>query len=131
VRGLADELRPGAEFARRLGLDHALERDYGLDSLSRAELFLRIERDLGVALGETALSEAETPRDLLLLLVAAPAHASERVRARVARRQLRKPAKPKSTTARSISTLVDVLDWHAEHHGEPGADHAFIPRRRG
>ena len=60
VRDLADELRPETGFARRLGLDHALERDYGLDSLSRAELFLRIERDLGVTLGEAVLSEAET-----------------------------------------------------------------------
>ena len=118
VRGLADELRPGAAFARRLGLDHALERDYGLDSLSRAELFLRIERDLGVALGETALSEAETPRDLLRLLVAAPAHASS----------ASAPASPGDSCETSeaeidyppdsISTLVDVLDWHAEHHGD-------------
>ena len=56
---------PEAEFAKHLGLDHSLERDYGLDSLSRAELLLRIERELGVAPEETALSEAETPRDLL------------------------------------------------------------------
>jgi acyl carrier protein len=83
VRDLADELRPEtglAEFAKHLGLDHSLERDYGLDSLSRAELLLRIERELGVAPEEAALSEAETPRDLLRALlrvaVAAPARAA-------------------------------------------------------
>lgn len=118
VRDLADELRPGAVFARRLGLDHALERDYGLDSLSRAELFLRIERDLGVALGETMLSEAETPRDLLRVLVGAPAHAP-------GASALAPPGAACETTEAqihdlpdSISTLVDALDWHAERHGD-------------
>jgi acyl carrier protein len=56
VRDLADELHPGSQFANGLGLDHSLERDYGLDSLSRVELLIRIERDLGVALGDAALS---------------------------------------------------------------------------
>ena len=117
VRDLADELRPETGFARRLGLDHALERDYGLDSLSRAELFLRIERDLGVTLGEAVLSEAETPRDLLPVLLAAPAQAAS---ASV-------PALPGDNgdagetevdrPPDSLATLVDVLDWHAERHG--------------
>ena len=38
VRALACELRPGAEGIERLGLEHALERDFGLDSLARVEL---------------------------------------------------------------------------------------------
>jgi 1-acyl-sn-glycerol-3-phosphate acyltransferase len=125
VRDVADELRPGTEFAelaRRLGLDHSLERDYGLDSLSRAELLLRIERDLGVAPGETSLSEAETPRDLLrvlqLALAAAPAGASSGfapappgVISEASESEIQYPPD-------SIATLVDVLDWHAEHHGD-------------
>jgi acyl carrier protein len=44
VRGLARELRPGANGIERLGLDHELERDFGLDSLARVELLARIER---------------------------------------------------------------------------------------
>ncbi|MBW8306643.1 MAG: hypothetical protein K0M46_07365 [Thiobacillus sp.] len=35
VRGLARELRPGTNGIDRLGLDHELERDFGLDSLAR------------------------------------------------------------------------------------------------
>jgi acyl carrier protein len=65
VRDLADQLRPGSDFAQRLGIDHSLERDYGLDSLSRAELVTRIESELGVSLERAALSQAETPHDLL------------------------------------------------------------------
>lgn len=115
VRDLADELRPGTGFARRLGLDHSLERDYGLDSLSRAELLLRIERELGVAPGESALSEAETPRDLLRVWVAAAADASiapaDDVVQETDGSEIQYPPD-------SIATLVDVLDWHAERHGE-------------
>lgn len=48
VRGLSRELRPGANEIERLGLDHALERDFGLDSLARVELLACIERELGI-----------------------------------------------------------------------------------
>ena len=118
VRDLADEVRPGTEFARRLGLDHSLERDYGLDSLSRAELLLRIERELGVEPEEALLSEAETPRDLLRVLVAAPAGTSSAsalapsgVISESNESEIQYPPD-------SIATLVDVLDWHAERHGD-------------
>ena len=128
VRDLADELHPGTgfgEFAKHLGLDHSLERDYGLDSLSRAELLLRIERELGVAPEEAALSEAETPRDLLRALlrvpVVAPARASSAsapvppgVISETNEPEIRENQYPPD----SIATLVEVLDWHALHHGD-------------
>jgi acyl carrier protein len=38
VRELSDELRPQAKLGSALGLDHSLERDFGLDSLGRVEL---------------------------------------------------------------------------------------------
>jgi 1-acyl-sn-glycerol-3-phosphate acyltransferase len=113
VRDLADELHPGTQFANDLGLDHSLERDYGLDSLSRVELLIRIERDLGVALGDAALSETETPRDLLRVMMAAPAGASVMTAPDAACdvAEIRYPPD-------SVATLVEVLDWHAEHHGD-------------
>src|SRR6266403_72656 len=113
VRDLADELHPGTQYANDLGLDHSLERDYGLDSLSRVELLIRIERDLGVALGDAALSETETPRDLLRVMMAAPAGASVMTAPDAACdvAEIRYPPD-------SVATLVEVLDWHAEHHGD-------------
>lgn len=51
VRELAGELKPGAPELASYGLHHQLERDFGLDSLSRVELFARVERELGVQLG--------------------------------------------------------------------------------
>ena len=76
VSNLADQLHPGSDFARSLGIDHSLERDYGLDSLARVELATRIESELGVSLDEALLSQAETPHDLLRAIVTAPASAS-------------------------------------------------------
>jgi 1-acyl-sn-glycerol-3-phosphate acyltransferase len=113
VQDLADELRPGTRFAMDLGLDHSLERDYGLDSLSRAELLIRIEHDLGVALGEAGLSEAETPRDLLRVLMAAPAGAAIWTELEPAARTREFEYPPDS-----VATLVEVLDWHAERHDD-------------
>src|SRR6185436_13752371 len=113
VRDLADQLHPGNDFAQSLGIDHSLERDYGLDSLSRAELLTRIESELGVSLAQAALSQAETPHDLLRAIVAAPVPTEF-------------PSTPEPVRddpgieypPATLATLVDVLDWHAERHGE-------------
>ena len=66
VRGLVDELTPRA--APRVSLDSLLERDLGLDSLGLVELISRVEQALGVALPDTVLSGARTPRDLLEMI---------------------------------------------------------------
>lgn len=113
VRDLADQLRPGTDFAQNLGLDHSLERDYGLDSLARAELLTRIESELGVSLDQAALSQAETPHDLLHAIVAAPASAAGPSMPEPARDDARIDDPPPT-----LATLVDVLDWHAERHAE-------------
>ena len=69
---LVRQTHPGR--AAPVTLDSPLERELGLDSLARVELLLRLGREFGVTLPETALAEAETPRDLLRLLgYAAPA----------------------------------------------------------
>ena len=127
VRSVADELRPQARLAASLGLDHSLERDYGLDSLARVELISRIDHDLGVSLSEAALTEAETPRDLLRFITrtggrgvapttpvgqpdidpraATDAHANTNPAS--------EPYPPDS-----LQTLVDVFEWHLQRHPE-------------
>lgn len=115
VRNLARELRPNAPSTELLGLDHSLERDYGLDSLARVELLNRIERELGIKLGEQALTEAETPHDLLKLIEIAGAVTAAA------------PAPVRATTLADIppyhppaaaSTLIEILDWHVANHPE-------------
>ena len=113
VRNLADQLHPGSDFARSLGIDHSLERDYGLDSLARVELATRIESELGVSLDEVLLSQAETPHDLLRAVVTAPASASTASAPEPMHDDSRIEYPPDS-----LATLVDVLDWHADRHGD-------------
>lgn len=113
VRALAGELRPDADGLGQLGLDHSLERDFGLDSLARMELLARVERELGARLSEAAFVRAETPRDLLRLMGSktwaeipdlAPA-------AGAAEAGIDHPPP-------TIATLTDMLDWHVARHGD-------------
>jgi len=113
VRGLARELRPGANGIDRLGLDDELERDFGLDSLARVELLARIERELGVRLAEAAFAEAETPRDLLRQMgVAGPVEAPAPLPAAAMEEAAPEPP------PQALATLVELLDWHVAQHGD-------------
>ncbi len=113
VRTLAAELRPDASDFSALGLDHRLERDFGLDSLSRVELIARIEREMAARLGEAALA-AETPADLLRLIGDTP-------RPNVPVTRAVPPAPTLGTFVAppaELATLTAVLDWHVRHQGE-------------
>lgn len=123
VRGLAQELRPHAPDVRQLSLDQSLERDFGLDSLARAELLTRIEREYAVRLGEQAILNAETPRDLLRLaelaagippspgdLISPPEQPDADLNHRADATERGKPPD-------TASTLTEVLDWHVQTHG--------------
>ncbi|MDV6345816.1 AMP-binding protein [Nitrosomonas sp. Is37] len=113
VRSLAHELRPHAPAPKHLGLDHSLERDFGLDSLARVELLSRIERKLGVKLGEKALIDAETPRDLLKQ-IAGTITAETLTPAETAKLTEIQVYHPPETA----STLIEILDWRVARHPE-------------
>ncbi len=117
VQTLARELQPGFDHYRLLGLDHELERDFGLDSLARMELLARIERELGIRLSEAAFAEADTGRDLLRLMgdeprpeTPAPPPAAEREAGRAEAGIEQQPP--------AATSLIDLLDWRAEQHGD-------------
>ena len=55
----------GSDKQPDITLDSHLDRDLGLDSLTRAELLVNVERRFGVQLPEQLLSDADTPRDIL------------------------------------------------------------------
>lgn len=65
VHELAMELQPYKGTRLDVGLDSDLDRDLGLDSLGRAELLLRLDREFKVRLPERLISDAATSRDLL------------------------------------------------------------------
>lgn len=113
VRGLAHELRPSAHATDGMGLDHALERDFGLDSLARVELLARIERELGTRLDEKAFVAAETPRDLLRLIAGA-SHAEMPAPAGIPMVAETEGDHPPEAAA----TLIELLDWRVARHAE-------------
>jgi 1-acyl-sn-glycerol-3-phosphate acyltransferase len=113
LRVLARELHPQDARVASLGLEHSLERDFGLDSLARVELAARVEQAWNVRLPEEAFSEAETPRDLLRFIGSAPL-AEAPVRAPAAA-----PARPPAAVDQapaSVQTLTEALDWHVARH---------------
>ncbi len=114
ARDLAREIHPGRKAIERAGLDSLLDRDWGFDSLSRAELLLRIERAYATHLPEQLLGEAESLRDIVEALSRAKALSPV---ARVPPHHAPAPeaARPAPDSA---ATLTDVLDWHVREHGE-------------
>lgn len=111
--GLAQELGLERRQTRTDPLDQTLGRDWGFDSLSRAELLLRVERGFDVRLPRDLLQEAETLADILrTLLRLGPSQAPETPPHAVAP----EPLAAAEPAPRDLATLTDVLAWHAEHH---------------
>ncbi|MGD9501693.1 MAG: AMP-binding protein [Methyloceanibacter sp.] len=108
---LAREMNPSRP--RIAGLTGSLERDWGFDSLTRAELLLRIERAFQVRLPDTLLGEAETLEDLLPALAGAPALPS----IDLAQAETVEEGAVEAAPA-DLKTLTEVLDWHVNQHGD-------------
>lgn len=111
---LARELSLSPRMGRRDAIDMSLGRDWGFDSLSRAELLLRIERAFACNLPMQLLQQAETLRDILGALERAPL-VSPRLAAVLPQPIIQAEAEPAPAEA---ATLTDVLDWHARNHGD-------------
>jgi acyl-CoA synthetase (AMP-forming)/AMP-acid ligase II/acyl carrier protein len=109
VRQLAVELHPRRRHTLRLDLDSDLDRDVGLDSLGRAELLLRLDREFKVRLPDSLIGDARCPRDLLAGVLAAsptvPPPAMEAI-SRVALPTVMEPA--------TAATLIEVLAAHVK-----------------
>lgn len=111
TRKVAAEFNFSSARIESLHLDSQLDQELGLDSLTRAEFFARIESRLGTTLPQHAYADIATPRDLLaeILRLVTPA---------------RNPAKDISrihldrtdTSPSSAKTLIEVLDWHLQTH---------------
>ena len=118
LRELVEELHPRSRGRVEVGLDRRLDRDLGLDSLTRMELLSRLEARFQVGLPVSPVAEAETPRDLLRILEGA-AGSSHRARTPLEA----SPEPPLGSAAGLVppagtGTLVDALEWHVAHHRE-------------
>ena len=108
VDQLVAELR-GGEVHRRVRPGDSLERDLGISSLERVELLVRLEQAFDVRLGDTAMAEAQTPRDLAGVITTT----DTRVAAPVRHTTLK--ASAGTAAPQTTRTIVEALEWHAEH----------------
>jgi 1-acyl-sn-glycerol-3-phosphate acyltransferase len=121
VRRTVFELRPETAAELRVSLSSVLDRDLGLDSLARVELWSRIEQEFGVQLPQQLFASANTPADVLQVLrrgsVGAPGGP-------VSREGEEEPEDAELQTPDSAQTLIEVLDWHVRH--QPGHVHVRL-----
>jgi acyl carrier protein len=99
------------------------DSDLGLDSLSRAELLVNVERTFGVQLPEQLLSEADTPGDILNEIMRLrgeePNEADEGDRAKSEDTEAALDAGAANRehfTVPDFDTLQQALGWHARKH---------------
>lgn len=97
----------------RITMASRLDRDLGLDSLTRAELLVTVEQKFGVQLPEQLLNDAGTPRDIL----------DEVMRLQGEEPEEKFEAELQSVKADSehfsvpdFETLQEALGWHAREH---------------
>ena len=122
ARELAAELHPAMAGVAALGADASIERDFGLDSLARVELALRVERLLATSIPDGALEEAETVRDLARALLRSRGVAPAAVSL-----EPRTIAEPAAEPAATPTTLLDALEWHAAT--QPERTHVWLVDR--
>ncbi len=107
-----------------LGLDASLERELGLGSLERVELLGRVEARFGLTLPEEAISVADTPRQLVRLVEAglsARGYAVFQDRSEETGpkdQALGLPTDDPAPTPVHAATLVEVLEYHAQHNAD-------------
>ncbi len=97
----------------------SLDRDLGLDSLSRVELMGRIERQLGIYLGEQVYTSVETVGDVLNAIRKAKGDVDSRaafVNLDFSKMRLKQDVGD-TLLPITAETLTEVLKFHAKTHG--------------
>ncbi len=112
MQELLEELHTRKSHTFSPTLDSSIDKDLGLDSLARMELISRIEQRFSIALPQRVFADAESPRDLLRAIISAQGHEEVEVSTEVMKLDLERVDKLPDAAA----TLVDVLEWHVEHH---------------
>jgi len=108
-----------------ISLDASLERELGIDSLGRVELFHRIENTLSLRLSEKALAEAESLQELIKYIEDANAHITTIQQSSTFSPTL----ETISLDLTSANSLTDVLKIYASI--EPERPHIYLQDESG
>ena len=124
VHSLYAELHHAELGPQSLTLQSALDRDLGFDSLTRVELLLRLEQQLGVHLPESTLATAETVADLLRAVqTAGAARGGNGLRLAPVSVPVLAP-RPRLGVPSAAATLVEVLESRVQSNA--AATHAVV-----
>jgi acyl carrier protein len=111
IYNLVKELHP--HFSKSsVTLEDDFEKDLGLDSLSRVELISRIEASFNTSFPDKVLHEAQTPKDILEMLLGSKAHPAISSYLEKSALELKETA----SLPTDAQTLVEVLFWHVKEH---------------
>lgn len=101
----------GEQHVREVRLDMSLQRHLGIDSLGRAELFRRIEKQFHVTLPDKLLAEAETLDDIVNYIETHEASAKPGVNK--AKRSIIQHETTSSVDPEQANSLIDILELYA------------------
>ena len=118
IREVVTEHHPNVGRSVDITLDSSLDRDLGLDSLSRMELLARLERRFGATIPESVMASAETARELLPALLAGNRRQRPAVSERDRGWEFAAGLDTTDAVPTGASTLLEAVDYHAHHHGE-------------
>ncbi len=107
----------------QLHLDASIEKDLGIDSLGRVELFLRIEKAFSVQFSDSLMVEANTLNDIFRELVADHPILQTHTKTFVSALEL------SQVDPLSSSTLNEILQRHAKE--EPNRPHVYFQDEQG
>ena len=95
-----------------ISLDSKFIEELGIDSLARMELLVTADQELGISVPDYIAVTAETPREWLEVCELRGPRLSDSspTKERLKRSKLTVPS--------NATTLVEVLEWQVEHHGD-------------
>ena len=117
---LRDFLKEGGRErgARSVSMEALLERELGIGSLEKAELFHRIEQNFGIHLSQTALTQTKTVQDLFYAIL--EAHPPQKM----VLEQSIEPLEALDLDVSLSQTLTEVLQGYAM--AEPERPHIYL-----
>jgi 1-acyl-sn-glycerol-3-phosphate acyltransferase len=129
IKDLGDELHWPASKVSVISADTRLDKDLGLDSLTRVELASRIERIFGVLVGEGLFLDILTVGDLVSAIEKAPVVHIENQRSVKIASQERAVKTNVVMIPYTAQTLNDVLNYYVKNN--PNRDHVTVLKSRG
>ncbi len=126
LRALLRELHPDSTDEESLSLNSRLDRDLGLDSLSRVELMDRIEKRVHKRLPDEILASAESPADLVEALVLGDSYDPQARRSSSSEKVI---TDGDTSHPSEATTLIQMLEYHA--HRKKNAAHIWLYDEQG